>query len=152
MPVDRQRAGVQALRHKLAAKGDDLIDHLGCDRAWLRMRPARALGEPGLTLGAVSAKEPIQPAAMDAVLRCEFADRAAFAQVCLDQVPPDVHTTTPSPWCRVCPATSVAYPLESDPSWLTPPPPHFVGFPRVSRVRASRSSFLYSQRTANGSG
>src|SRR2546425_9743347 len=78
------------------------------------MRPARAREESGLTLTPVPPKELVQPAAVHAVHACELADRPTLAQVCLDQVPPDVHPETssahvsdvlthPSPRCRLCP-------------------------------------------------
>jgi len=78
----------------------------------LTVRGARAAGEPRLTLAPIPGEQPVQPAAMDPVLGRQLADGAALSQVRLDQVPPDVHTTTPSRWCRVCPDTSVADPLE----------------------------------------
>ena len=56
---------------------------------------------------------------MDPVCGCEFRHTAALAQMGLDQVPPDVHRSTPSPRCLLCLATSVADVLVSHTTPLT---------------------------------
>src|SRR2546428_7629189 len=95
------------------------------------MRPARAREESGLTLTAVPPKELVQPTAVHAVRPRELADRPTLAQVCLDQISPDVHPETSSahvsdvlthlsPRCRLCPD-------------LTHPQLHWRGF--LGRLR-----------------
>src|SRR2546428_3295926 len=61
------------------------------------MRPARAREESGLTLTPVPPKELVQPTAVHAVRPRELADRPTLAQVCFDQISPDVHPETSSP-------------------------------------------------------
>src|SRR5712691_3413001 len=108
MPLDRQRAGVESLCQEVRAQADDLLRDLERHGRRRAVRAARAWREARLTFGAVPSTELVQPAAVHAMRACELANAASLAQMCLDQVPPDVHPETPSPWCLRCLDTSVA--------------------------------------------
>ncbi len=108
VPVDRHRPGVKALGQEVRAQRDDLVLKVRGHRPRRPPRPPRTERQSGFTLRAVPGEELVQPAAMDAVRCCELGHRAALAQMGFDQVRPDIHRSTPSSRCLLCPDTSVS--------------------------------------------